>query len=265
MTAATLRFLADARAIRGRAVVNVDPDARELEEAEAGREGRRAARGVGIREAAADERAATQIAADADGSFGVSLGARRPTSAGGRVRGRRGEARIRRESRASRRRRRRETPRREAPRPPGTRAFPSGDARRARATRGGRAASPAPPARTGPRSSSTTREDAATTPRRTRARTKLPGNRRRRREFRATAGSANPTPRRAIRRGVSTRAIRSDRGRRRDAFNRVRHRRRRDDVRVGPFILHRLGTSFGVRADTARRTSTWVEGSARGA
>ena len=83
MTAATLRFLADARAIRGRAVVNVDPDARELEEAEA--EEKDAARALEYaRRRFAEARAATQIAADADGSFGVSLGARRPTSAGGR-------------------------------------------------------------------------------------------------------------------------------------------------------------------------------------
>ena len=83
VTAATLRFLADARAIRGRAIVNVDPDARELEEAEA--EAEDAARALeSARRRFAEARAATQTAADADGSFGFGPGAGRPTSAGAR-------------------------------------------------------------------------------------------------------------------------------------------------------------------------------------
>ena len=110
-------------------------------------------------------------------------------------RGRRGEARIRRESRASPRRRRRETPRRETPLR-GRVTFPSGDARRARATRGGRAASPRRP-RALDREAQALR---ARTRRRRQGerapRTKPPGNRT------TTRGEADPrtrTPRRAIR------------------------------------------------------------------
>ena len=268
MTAATLRFLADARAIRGRAVVNVDPDARELEEAEA--EEKDAARALEY--ARATIRRGARRDANRGGRGRILRGEpRRPkTHVRGRKgsRGRRGEARIRRESRASRVGVG-EKLRGEKLRLRGRVTFPSGDARRARATRGGRAASPRRPR-------ALDREAQAL---RARTRRRRQGERAPERNFREIDDDAASFARRRIREPgrragrfarVSTRAIRSDRGRRRDAFNRVRHRRRRDDVRVGPFVdvvLDGLGVrsrhcgrleprrTRRIRAGCARRSS----------